>query len=132
VNTVYQDGLANDGYVLGHWFGNQRVRDDAVGGQSHMLRVGWRPTFGGQFDLRYRTIKNEEYGFGDYTRGHDLTVSYAFPWERFTVGAQLQVGRTVLDEDYVRLAGYLRLAEWVEGGNVDYSDYRRTTSDVDL
>lgn len=132
VNGVYQDGLANDGYVLGHWFGNQRVFNDAVGGQSHMLRVGWRPTFGGELDARYRTVKNEDYGSVDYTRGHDFTLSYAFPWQRFTVGAELQVGRTVLDEDYVRVAGFMRLAEWIERGTVDHSDYKQRTTDVDL
>jgi hypothetical protein len=112
VHGVYLDGLANDGYVLGHWFGNQRVSGDAVGGQSHMMRIGWRPGFGGQLDLRYRTIRNERYGFDDYTRGHDVTLTYAFPVQRFTVGAQIQAGRTVLDDEYARVAGFVRFTEW--------------------
>jgi hypothetical protein len=119
VNGVYGDGLANDGYVLGHWFGNQRVPGDAVGGQSHMVRVGWRPAFGGQFDFRYRTVQNEDYGAAEYTRGQELSASYAFGWHRFTVGAQLQAGRTVLDEDYARLAAFVRFADWIEHGGSD-------------
>lgn len=115
VSGVYRDGLANDGYALGHWFGNQRQPDDAVGGQSHMLRVGYRPSFGGQFNFRYRTIRNEDYGAVEYERGHDVTVSYAFPWQSLTIGAELQAGRTVLDEDYARVAGVVRFAEWQQG-----------------
>ena len=132
VNGVYQDGLANDGYVLGHWFGNARIPGDAVGGQSHMARVGWRPQFGGEFDFRYRTIKNENYGAGDYSRGHDLTVRYSFPWERFTLGAELQVGRSVLDDDYARLSGFVRLAEWASRSPFDGSTYSREKTDAEL
>src|SRR5207253_3591274 len=47
VQTGYGDGITNYLLSIGHWFGDQRVFGDAVGGQSNMLRVGWEPRLGG-------------------------------------------------------------------------------------
>ena len=33
--------MINDGRVVGAWFGDQRVLNDGIGGQSQMVRLGW-------------------------------------------------------------------------------------------
>ena len=37
VHGIYLDGLTQDGDVLGHWGADERVFEDAVGAQTHML-----------------------------------------------------------------------------------------------
>ncbi|MBV6417022.1 MAG: hypothetical protein CMLOHMNK_01655 [Steroidobacteraceae bacterium] len=115
VHSVYQDGLVNDDRVIGHWGADQRVRGDGVGARSAMARLGWRPTFGGQFALRGRVIENETYSAVSYERGYDVTLSYARPLGAFSVGGELYAGRDVFGEDFSRLAAFVRYAPGATG-----------------
>lgn len=118
VNAIYGDGLTNDGRVLGHWGGDQRTSADAVGAQSHMLRVGWEPQFGGLLQVRARTLANESYTAIDYERAYDLSVSYSRAIRGFTAGGEITSGRDVFGESFGRLAGYVRFGdEWASGGS---------------
>ncbi|HET6463770.1 MAG TPA: capsule assembly Wzi family protein [Candidatus Krumholzibacteria bacterium] len=110
-NSVYQDGMTNDGLVTGHWFGDQRVFNDGVGGRSAMARLGWDAWFGGQFEFRYRTLENETYGANTYKRYQELTVGYSRPWSGLIVGGEINTGRDVFGGNFTRVAGFLRLGE---------------------
>jgi capsule assembly protein Wzi len=110
VHHIYPEGQSNDGHVLGHWGGDDRALLDGVGAQSHSLRVGWLPPFGGRFELRYRTLANEDYSAVDYEREHDLALSYSRTIDRFVYGAEINVGRDVFGEDFARIGGFLRFA----------------------
>src|SRR5688572_5759529 len=48
VHHIYPAGQSNEGHVIGHWGGDDRVLGDGVGAQSHSLRIGWMPPFGGR------------------------------------------------------------------------------------
>jgi hypothetical protein len=108
-HNIWQDGLTNDRRVVGAWFGDQRVFNDSVGGQSQMVRLGWQPWFGGLFELRYRTLQNQTYGTNSYHRTHDVTLGYSRPWRDYTVGAEVEGGRDVFGASYSRISGFLRL-----------------------
>jgi len=114
---VYHDGLANHGRVIGHWGADQRRFNDAVGAQSHLVRVGWEPSFGGLLQLRARTLANEDYSGVDYRRAYDLTVDYSWPIRGFTVGAEIMSGRDVYGESFSRIAGYARFGDDWAGGS---------------
>ncbi len=115
VNSIWQDGLTNHGRVVGAWFGDQRVFNDAVGAHSEMVRLGWEPWFGGLFELRYRTLQNEDYGPNTYRTFQDLTVGYSRPWKDYTVGVELEGGKDVFGASFSRISGFLRLNEHSDG-----------------
>ena len=115
VNSIWQDGLTNDRRVVGAWFGDQRVFNDGVGAHSEMVRLGWEPWFGGQFELRYRTLQNQDYSGFTYHRFQDLTVGYSRPWKDYTVGVELEGGRDVFGASFSRVSGFLRLNEQSAG-----------------
>ncbi|MCC7081578.1 MAG: hypothetical protein IT530_12970 [Burkholderiales bacterium] len=134
VHSVYQDGLVNDGHVLGHWGGDQRVFGDGIGARSAMARLGWRPVFGGSFALRGRVIENEAYSTVAYERGYDLALSYARPVGAFSVGGELYAGRDVFGEDFSRIAAFVRYAPGFAGSGgahaaVATGDTARTRAD---
>jgi hypothetical protein len=108
VHHIYPAGQSNDGHVIGHWGGDDRAPLNGVGAQSHSLRIGWLPRFGGRFELRYRTLANEDYSAVDYQREHDLAVSYSRSRGDFVYGAEVNVGRDVFGEDFARVGGFLR------------------------
>lgn len=108
VNGVYGDGLTNEGRVIGHWGGDQRQFADAVGAQTHMLRLGWAPSFGGVFEFKYRTIANESYSTVEYERGHDFTVRYSRTLDEFTVGGEIYASKDVFGEDSSRIGAFVR------------------------
>jgi hypothetical protein len=123
VHGIYLDGMTNDERVLGHWGADRRVFADAVGAQTHMLRLGWEPSFGGLLQLQARIIENEEYGANDYVRGYDVGLSYARTLRGFTAGAEVLAGRDVFGDSYSRLGGFLRFGEqWAQGAVEGWSE----------
>jgi hypothetical protein len=127
VHSIYGDGLTNEGRGIGHWFGDARQNRDAVGGQSHTLRLGWRPQFGGVAEIRYRTLKNELYTGVAYQRAHEGVVSYSYPLQDFLVGGEASIGRDVFGENYSRLAAFARF-----GGDIfTHGVYSRAENERD-
>jgi len=105
---IWQDGMTNDGLSVGNWFGDQRVFGDGVGGRSAMARLIWDATFGGQVELRYRTLENQVYGIMPYQRYHEGTLGYSRPWKGLIVGGELDSGRDVFGNTFGRITGFLR------------------------
>ena len=108
---VYQDGLTNDGRVVGAWFGDQRVFNDGVGGKSGMVRLGWEPPFGGLLQVRYRVLENESYSGNPYRPFRDLTLGYSRSWQSAIYGAELDSGQDVFGKSFTRLSGFIRYDE---------------------
>jgi hypothetical protein len=118
---IYQDGMANDGFVLGNWGADQRIFHDGIGARSQMLRVGWFPSFGGYLEERIRTVANQSYyAYGDvrvynpegvpyaYHHYYDLTLRYTRPWNGLTLGGEVLTGRDVFGQSFTRLSGFVR------------------------
>lgn len=107
---IYPLGHTHEGHVIGHWGGDDREPGDGVGAQSHSLRLGWMPPFGGRLELRYRTLQNESYSAFDYEREHEVSLRYSRSAQQFVYGAEIHVGRDVFGEDFGRVGGFVRLA----------------------
>lgn len=118
---IYQDGMANDGFVLGNWGADQRIFHDGIGARSQMLRVGWFPSFGGYLEERIRTVANQSYyAYGDirvydpngvpypYHHYYDFSLRYSRPWNGLTLGGELLTGRDVFGQSFTRLSGFVR------------------------
>ena len=73
-----------------------------------MGRVGWQPGFGGVAELRYRTLKNENYTGVVYQRAHEAKLSYAYPWHSALLGVEAYGGRDVFGDDYARVGAFAR------------------------
>ena len=108
VHPIWQDGMTNDGLVISHWFGDQRVFNDGVGGRSEMVQLNWDATFGGQVQLRFRNLQNQVYGEYPYHHYHEVSVSYARPWNGVIVGGEIDAGNDVFGKSFSRLAGFIR------------------------
>jgi hypothetical protein len=124
VQTGYLDGIVNYGVNIGHWFGDQRVLAtpnslaDAVGGQSNMLRIGWTPSFGGYMQMQLRALANEAQTFFasfPYRNEYLGSLSYSYPWRGYAIGAEIDAGRDVFGNRYIRLEGHLRDGEALLG-----------------
>lgn len=111
VHPIYPDGMTNKGLVTGHWFGNQRIKGDDVIGHSAMVRLGWRPWFGGQMSLRYRMLRNDSYSPPDYHDAHEASISYARAWGHIVAGAEVMTGRDVFGADLSQGRVFVRWSE---------------------
>ena len=120
VQTGYGDGITNDLLSIGHWFGDQRVFGDAVGGQSNMLRVGWEPQLGGLLEAQLRSLVNDSfYSAIAYRHEYMGSLSYSYPWKDYVVGTEVDYGRDVFGAHYTRLAGFLRYGDALHAGSDD-------------
>lgn len=117
IHTIYRGGLTEGGHILGHWGAEARIFNDRVGAQSHLVRVGWEPSWGGLLQVRARTVENEKFprppaGI-EYERAYDLAVSYSRAINGFTAGTQVMAGRDIFGESFARLDGFVRFGdEW--------------------
>jgi hypothetical protein len=123
VQTGYGDGITNDRVAIGHWFGDQRVFGDAVGGRSNMVRIGFEPPFGGLLEAEYRMLVNDSYYSAiAYRHGNLGSLSYAHPWKEYAVGAEIDVGRDLLGGRFTRFAGFLRYGDALRTGYPESMD----------
>ena len=111
VHHIYRDGMTNEGHVLGHWAGDERVFNDGIGGQAHSLIVNWEPVAGHLLEGRLRTLKNETaYGSNRalYHRAVELDLRYSTTWHQYLVGAELYTGKTVFGDHFASIGGFIR------------------------
>lgn len=129
---IYQDGMTNEGRVLGHWGMDRRVSGDAVGARSQMLRLGWTSLAGRSVDLQVRTLKNAGYSAA-YHRANEVGARYSVPLKEALVGGELLFGRDVFGEKYLRVAASTRLLDAAAGRyGVESGDYSGAGTDTDL
>jgi Capsule assembly protein Wzi len=122
VNTIFLDGRINNGLVLGHWGGDERVFNDGVGARSEMLRVGWEPPFAGYMEGRVRYLVNQEYGAIPYKHYSEFTLRYSRPWDELTVGGEAMAGSDVFGRSFYRLSGFVRYGGEARTRSYDYSE----------
>jgi hypothetical protein len=108
VNTIYANGYTNDGSVMGHWAGNERVFGDAVATQTHTIRVNWELSPGNLIHGTFRAIENSEFSQPDYVRGYEVLLRYSRAISSFIGGAEIYSGRTTRDETFTTFGIFLR------------------------
>jgi len=109
IHHLYPKGMTNEGRVLGHWFGDNRVFGDALGGRSHMLRAGWRLPTGNYLQARYRNLRlDERWAFTDphrpYETLHMFELDYTHIWQGHAIDLALLVGQDVFGDSFARIA----------------------------
>jgi hypothetical protein len=104
VHHIYQDGLSNHGYVVGHWFGDQRRSGDGAGGVSHMVRLGWQTEDGDYLQAVCRILKNNSYTSFAYKDMREFGLSYSFPWSRHLIGGEAYIGQDIFGSRFMRLS----------------------------
>lgn len=121
---IYQDGVVNDGRVIGHWGADQRAAGDSVGARSHVLWLDRATPSGGSIGMQLRMLANRGYSAPDYHRATELQLRYSRPVRNALVGAELLVGRDTFGERYLRLAASLRLLDHghASAGGADAAD----------
>jgi hypothetical protein len=120
VQYGYGDGITNYLLSTGHWFGDQRQRDDGVGGQSNMLRLGYEPGFGGRFELTLRSLVNDSYYSAvPYVHEYLGSLRFSYPLSDYIIGSEVDYGRDVYGAHYTRISAFLRYGDALHGGEGD-------------
>jgi len=108
IHHIYPDGLVNRGHVLGHWFGDNRIFGDAIGGNSQTLSLGWRLPSGDYARGTYRRLAYDLSWAGvgatrPYETYQTLGIDYSTAWHGRPVDAELSVGQDIFGESFARL-----------------------------
>lgn len=127
VHSVYPLGLINRSHVIGHWFGDERVFGDAIGGRSQSLRAGWRSPWGQYFQATYRTMSlDEAWRRSGPDVGYDtlqtLRLDVSMDVQGYAVEAGVLVGQDVFGDSFARLQASVDLARRGQSGRSRYDD----------
>jgi hypothetical protein len=116
---VWTEGMVNDGSVIGDWGAAWRDFQNALGGRSAMVSLGFPIRTTDEINLQYRLLQDAGYVFTctlcgvtpprPYVLAHMLTLDYAQPRANYTRGLMLDVGRDEYASGFVRLSAYVRL-----------------------
>jgi hypothetical protein len=108
VNQIYANGYTNEGSIIGHWAGEQRVFKDAIGAQTNTLMMNWNFASRSLIHATYRTVANEESTQFDYIRSHELQLRYSYDFGDVVSGIDMYAGRTTQDEKFSQVGAFLR------------------------
>jgi len=125
--------MRNDGFSLGHWFADNRVQDNAIGGHSQMWRIGARIGSIHELQLKYRELQYDPRwnGFASpgpsYKKYQELGLRYSTTWREHAIGVEAAAGKDVFGKSMTRLSGSFDFAS-THGHASPYSDDQESTS----
>ena len=108
IHHIYPAGLTNRGNVIGHWFGDNRIFGDGIGGNSQTLSLGWQLPSGDYARAVLRNMKlDTDWAGVDATRPYEslqtLAIDYSTTWRGRPIDGELGVGRDIFGESFARL-----------------------------
>lgn len=105
---IYQDGYTNDGSVMGHWWGNEKLPKDGIGAQILTMRYNREINENYHLDAKFATLSNKNlsdegnYDEGIYVRGYELTIGLENIRNKNIWRYELYLGKTVLNDNFAR------------------------------
>ncbi len=111
VHHLYPDGMRNDGYSLGHWFADQRIHNNDIGGHSQMLRMGRRFGVNSYLQLTYRDLEYDPRWAGvgasvpAYKQYHEMGLRYSSTWRGHSLSTEASTGQDIFGKSFARLSG---------------------------
>lgn len=108
IHHLYAEGYSNDGQVLGHWGGNERISGNDTPATTHMLNLNWVMDSNQIIDFTARTIKNEDSQVFQYQSAYEINLRYSYATENGFWGAEVYSGKDVFGETFSRLSAFYR------------------------
>jgi hypothetical protein len=125
IHHLYPEGLVNDGHVLGHWFGDNRIFGDAIGGNSQTVNLGWQLRTGDYARATYRRLSYDPAWAGTgstrpYKTYQTLGINYSTAWRGRPIDAELNVGQDIFGESFARVGLSVDFGKAFAGGPREY------------
>lgn len=108
VHPLYGAGYTNEGNVLGHWGGDQRVFGDDTPATAHSINVNWQIDSHQLVDVKLRSLQNENKLIFDYENAYEANVTYSYATSNGFWGAELYAGKDPFGDNFSRLSVFYR------------------------
>ena len=110
VHAIYGDGYTNEGNVMGHWWGDERLNNQGIGGRVFTIRYNHELSNEYHLDVKLASFENlnlsDEGSFNEsiYERGNELTLGLNKIGVSDIWRVELYAGNTVLGDEFARLS----------------------------
>ncbi len=108
VHPLYSEGYSNEGQVLGHFAGGERVFNDDTPSKTHSFNVDWTLKGGHIINASYRIINNETSDVFDYFTANEVKLRYSRPTRYGFFGTEVFVGNSVFGDRFGRISAFYR------------------------
>lgn len=108
VHHLYLQGYTNEGRVMGHWGGSERLFNDDVKAHVYALNMNWRWSSSQLVDVTLRHIQNQSDTRFDYDDGLEVEASYSHATSNGFWGINLYAGQSVFGGSFTRITGFYR------------------------
>lgn len=108
VHHLYQQGYTNDGQVMGHWGGGERLFNQDTPASAHAFNINWQLSGNQLIDGTFRVIQNEDKAIVNYSNGYQLNLRYSHATQSGFWGAEVYWGQDVFGQKFSRLSAFYR------------------------
>ncbi len=108
VHPLYSGGYSNEGQVLGHFAGGERIFNDDTPSKTHSFNADWTLMSGNIINSTFRIINNETSALFDYDTAHEVQLRYSKATRYGFFGTEVYAGRNVFGEQFGRISAFFR------------------------
>ena len=107
INGNYPDGLIQNGTIIGHW-GASRI-GKGIPASTHSVKLIWLSNSRHELQAYVRRLTNDSVNTQyNYRSAYEIHLQYAYNLRGTRLGCGWLIGKDVIDNGYVRLAGFIR------------------------
>ncbi len=109
VHHVYQDGLTNQGHIIGHWGAESRYREnsyagDGVGAYNMMAKLYWQMNNGDNITLVANITENESYTSYNYDSSFQLKGLWSTEVYNQFVEYSVEYGKDIFADSFYSIS----------------------------
>lgn len=108
IHHLYQQGYTNNGNVLGHWGGDNRLFGDDTPANTHSINLNWDIADNQLLDVTLRAIHNKDNTRFNYQNAYELQAEYSYATSNGFYGIGIYAGKDVFGDSFSKLSGYYR------------------------
>lgn len=101
VHHIYDEGYANDGVKMGHWWGSLKNKNDGAAGAASSIRINWQTQMFEQLVLLYRSATVASSTNFQYQRSHEIELNIKKMVNTGFLNLTLNVGENTLGNKFI-------------------------------
>lgn len=104
IHHIYGEGYTNNNNVMGHWWGDNKVKGDPSSGEAISAKLTWDDSEQLSVIAQYRskTINIEQDSLAVYERSHQLDLTFNYLIDEAFVGFTVSGGKDNFGDSFIR------------------------------
>lgn len=104
VHHLYDEGYRNNHHVIGHWWGDNKLVQDAIGANVTTAKLNWDISQLNHIEFIARTVQNDPSPLVKYKRSQELEINYKMAYDKGFIGLSINAGKDTFGDSFSRIS----------------------------